>query len=160
MASSMMKSTWCRTRPIGDQTSTVKKSAAARLFQWARRNCRQVVLRCAAGSIPCRTQKDAAVRHFRGPVLVQANHHVARRFEEHNESLYLEDEDEELGTVFEDSSGRAATLETTLGQCGSAGSFEEVAGALDEYPVCHEESYQQMVFCPRTGDVRVWRLVE
>ncbi|MCK5806215.1 MAG: hypothetical protein KAI66_25510, partial [Lentisphaeria bacterium] len=95
-----------------------------------------------------RTRGDAVVRKFKAPVLAQGNHHVARKFRSHNW-------DEEL---VEDSQGRVACMEEELGR-RSRGSLDELAACLDVEPVLNEESYQQMAFCPRTGEMKVWRWV-
>ena len=103
------------------------------------------------------SQKEASVRKFKAPVLVQANHHVAKRFIKNNEVLNEIVEGDE-GSIFDDSFDRAATFEVELKSLGSARSLDGVAAALDEAPVCNEGSYQQMAFCPKTGELRAWRL--
>lgn len=95
-----------------------------------------------------RTHTDASMRRLRGSVLVQANHHVVRRFQDRNT-------DKEL---LEHSTERAETLERALKQ-SSADSLEEIGCALDVGLVCNNDSYQQMVFCPATGEIKVWRWV-
>ena len=100
-----------------------------------------------------RTHTEAAVRKRRG-VLVQANHHVARQFLRNNDHIKIEDE---FGTVIESSTERADVLKRELEAVGDASSIEDVASVLDVEPVCNDESYQQMAFCPRSGEVKAWR---
>ena len=104
-----------------------------------------------------RTRDDASVRSFRGPVLIQANHHVSRRFSDNNDAIREEDEDG--ASLFYSSFERAETLEQELKDAGAARTLEEVALCLDADPVCNEDSHQQMAFCPRSGEVAVWRTV-
>lgn len=107
-----------------------------------------------------RTRTQATVRAFKPPTLVQANHHVARRFKTHNEEMdyrYDEDIDE---TVLEDSERRAATMDRELNKIGGAKTLSQAAKPLRVPPVRNDESVQQMVFLPKTGELKVWRLVE
>lgn len=97
-----------------------------------------------------RTRSKAEVRNIDGPVLVQGNHHVAERFQSHNDY-----EDSEL---LEDSWERTDTLEEALLNTDSE-DLEEIAGCLDIEPVQNDWSLQQMAFCPRTGEIKVWRWV-
>ncbi|MHC4817188.1 MAG: C45 family autoproteolytic acyltransferase/hydrolase [Planctomycetota bacterium] len=97
-----------------------------------------------------RTQYEYAIRKMgRGP-LVQTNHHIL--FDKLNEPLY--EEDEEGAAVIYDSEDRADTL---LAQLRKAKSVGAAASALDKEPVFNENSYQQMVFIPKTGEMRAWR---
>jgi predicted choloylglycine hydrolase len=94
-----------------------------------------------------RTRKEAAVRNISGPVIVQGNHHVADQFQSHNDY-----EDSEL---LEDSWERYATLEEAL--LDTEGDPDDLAECLDIEPVQNDWSLQQMAFCPRTGEIKVWR---
>jgi hypothetical protein len=106
-----------------------------------------------------RTQRAAVVRAVTGPALVQANHHIARRFVRNNRVLRdLEEGEQE--SFYQDSSRRAEALDRVLAQASAGCAFEEVAGALNADPVLNVETCQQMVFCPRSGDVRVWRRLD
>jgi len=100
-----------------------------------------------------RTRKATAIRKPRRGVLVQANHHVAPAFQDNNASGFDAD-------TLKDSRLRAFTLEEELSSLKGASSLEEVAACLDVSPVCNEQSYQQMAFCPGSGEVRAWRWVE
>ena len=86
-----------------------------------------------------RTPGAAVVRPADGPV-VQANHHVEVRFAANNA---------DLDDVAED--------EQEFSRAGSAARADALARALDAGPVLNKFTCQQMVFCPRSGDVRVWR---
>jgi len=97
-----------------------------------------------------RTRKAAVIRKPRRGILVQANHHVAPDFRDNNKPGC----DAE---TLRDSKLRAYTLEEELRDLGGASSLEEVAACLDVSPVKNAQSFQQMVFQPKTGEVRAWR---
>ena len=99
-----------------------------------------------------RTRTQASVRKLTGEVLTQANHHMSKRFVGRNNDID--------NTVFIDSEKRAATLERGLKKVGDAKTLAQAAKPLRVPPVRNDESYQQMVFAPRTGDIHVWRWVE
>jgi hypothetical protein len=103
-----------------------------------------------------RTQREAVVRAMTGPVLVQANHHVAQKFLSNNaELLGVEGCEEEFS--MEGSGSRADTLTQRLTDIGSRCTLEDSAQVLDAPTVLNKLTCQQMAFCPRTGDVRIWR---
>jgi predicted choloylglycine hydrolase len=106
-----------------------------------------------------RTQREAVVRSMTGAVLVQANHHVAELFVKNNEELRNVEEGEEEFSI-EGSNRRADTLTEVLTELRSSCPLEDVAQVLDVPTVLNSLTCQQMVFCPRTGDVQVWRRVE
>jgi hypothetical protein len=109
-----------------------------------------------------RTPRSAVVRSLDGPALVQANHHVATRFATNNRDLDDVTEDEQEFSR-EGSAARAETLaralasRSPLGSEVEPGALEEAARVLDAEPVLNKFTCQQMAFCPRTGEVRVWR---
>jgi len=103
-----------------------------------------------------RTPRDAAVRSMTGSALVQANHHVAGEFTENNEELYEVVAGEEEFSM-EGSTLRAETLARGLAELPSVLTLENASRLLDTPTVLNKFSCQQMVFCPRTGEVRVWR---
>ncbi len=106
-----------------------------------------------------RTPREAVVRSMTGPVLVQANHHVAGQFGENNEDIREAEEGEEVFSL--DGSGRRADiLAGSLTELGLPCNLENTARVLDLPTVLNTFTCQQMVFCPATGDVRVWRRVE
>jgi acid ceramidase len=100
-----------------------------------------------------RTQRMAAVREMIGPSLTQANHHVDACFIPNNHVLA---EVEEEG-FHEDSGQRAEALDRALTETGPTSTLEEVSDVLNRPPVFNRFTVQRMAFCPRTGDVRVWR---
>jgi hypothetical protein len=103
-----------------------------------------------------RTQHQAAVRPMTGPVSVQANHHVAGRFATNNEDLRKVVEGEEEFSL-EGSGCRADTLTKSLTELHSPWTLRSAAEVLDIPTVLNKLTCQQMVFCPQTGDVSVWR---
>jgi len=102
-----------------------------------------------------RTQREAEIRPLAGPVLVQANHHVARRYAKNNEDLLEVEQGEEVFSL-EGSSQRAGILTKALSELPPMCTLEDAARALDTPTVLNSFTCQQMVFCPRTGDVKVW----
>jgi len=103
-----------------------------------------------------RTQRAAAVRPMSGPVLVQANHHAAGQFARNNEELREVVEGEEEFSL-EGSGCRLDTLAKALTEIGLPCPLEKAAKVLDIQTVLNKLTCQQMVFCPRGGDVMVWR---
>ncbi len=106
-----------------------------------------------------RTQRDAVVRQMNGPVLVQANHHVAGRFAKNNEELREVEAGEEEFSI-EGSGNRVETLTKALTAIRLPCGLENAAQVLDSPTVLNKLTCQQMVFCPRNGEVRVWRRTE
>jgi acid ceramidase len=103
-----------------------------------------------------RTRRESDVRAMTGPVLVQANHHVAGKFLKNNAEL-LEGEEGGAEFTLEGSSGRSDLLAQRLFSAGSHCSLEDSAQALDVPSILNELTCQQMAFCPKSGAVRVWR---
>jgi hypothetical protein len=106
-----------------------------------------------------RTQREAVVRPLPGPVLVQANHHVSRRFAKNNEDILEGEGDQDLFSLA-GSGKRADTLNRALAEIPVSCSLETIANALNGAPVFNQDTCQQMVFCPASGDVKVWRKAE
>jgi hypothetical protein len=103
-----------------------------------------------------RTHNEAAVRSLTGPALVQANHHVAGPFVKNNAKLPdLEGDEAEFS--LEGSSQRAQILGEALAKMESSCALEQTVSPLDIATVLNRYTCQQMVFCPRTGAVKVWR---
>jgi hypothetical protein len=102
-----------------------------------------------------RTQREAAVRPLTGTALAQANHHSAPRFGGNNDDLL----GGEPGDVFslDGSCKRQEVLARALAEMAADATPEEAAKNLDTAPVLNGDSCQQMVFCPRSGEVKVWR---
>ena len=103
-----------------------------------------------------RTANAAAVRPLDGPVLVQANHHVDALFTRHNAKLPPPEGDEAEFSL-PGSSERARVLGESLAGVGSPCALDGAVSPLDSNAVLNRYTVQQMVFCPCTGDVRVWR---
>jgi hypothetical protein len=105
-----------------------------------------------------RTQREAVVRPMTGPVLVQANHHVAGRFAENNEDIREGTADDVFSLA--GSGNRADILSRALAGLPDSCPLDTVASALNCATVLNPDTCQQMVFCPDRGEVRVWRRVE
>jgi predicted choloylglycine hydrolase len=106
-----------------------------------------------------RTRDDAAVRKMKGATLVHANHHETAKFKHRNDEIERFDPEAEEMSMLTYSEVRAATLEAGLQGLGRQSSLADVAACLDVEPVCNEESYQQMLFAPATGELKVWRWI-
>jgi hypothetical protein len=98
-----------------------------------------------------RTQDEYLIRPMKRGVLAQANHHVGKDFSDLNEPIKVDEGD---GTVYNCSKERYDVMREEIQQ---ATTTEEAIACLDVEPVQNEESYQQMMFCPETEEVRVWR---
>jgi hypothetical protein len=106
-----------------------------------------------------RTQREAVVRPLSEPALVQANHHVAGRFKRNNEDILIGEGDDDVFSLA-GSSKRADTLSKALAELPTACTLETVASTLNRPTVLNQETCQQMVFCPASGEVRVARRSE
>jgi len=106
-----------------------------------------------------RTQSDAAVRTMAGPVLVQANHHVAGRFVKNNEDIVEGERNEDLFSLA-GSGKRANTLSGALAEIPVVCTPDTVANVLNSATVLNKDTCQQMVFYPASGEVKVWRRAE
>jgi hypothetical protein len=106
-----------------------------------------------------RTQSQAVVRPMSAPVLVQANHHVAGRFVKNNEDILEGESDEDVFSLA-GSSKRVDTLNTALAEIPASCTLGAAANALNSGTVLNQDTCQQMVFCPTSGDAKVWRRVE
>jgi acid ceramidase len=103
-----------------------------------------------------RTQREAVVRPMTQPVLVQANHHVAGRFVKNNEDI-LEGETNEDVFSLAGSGQRADTLSRTLVEKSFSDTLDTLGNALNRVPVLNQDTCQQMVFFPASGEMKVWR---
>jgi hypothetical protein len=108
------------------------------------------------GCVIERTPRSAVVRPLDGACVVQANHHLASRFAANNADLDDVKEDEQEFSR-EGSAARAEALAQALADPDEPETLEEAARAIDVGPVLNKFTVQQMAFCPRTGEVRVWR---
>jgi hypothetical protein len=106
-----------------------------------------------------RTQREAVVRRMSEPVLVQANHHVARQFVKNNADILEGETDEDVFSLA-GSSRRADTLKRTLDGMPAPCTLDALANALNGPSVLNRDTCQQMVFCPDNGDVKIWRRAE
>jgi hypothetical protein len=106
-----------------------------------------------------RTQSEASIRSMTGPVLVQANHHVAACFTDNNEAIREVEEGEEVFSL-EGSGRRADILTGSLTEYRLPSKLEDTAQVLDLPTVLNTMTCQQMAFCPLTGEVRVRRRIQ
>ncbi|MEZ4323870.1 MAG: C45 family autoproteolytic acyltransferase/hydrolase [Polyangiales bacterium] len=102
-----------------------------------------------------RGRKDAAVRGARVSVIAQANHHVSSKMTARNAAFHAVNE--EGGSIYAFSKDRAETLERHLRALPANASIDDIADTLDVDPVCNDDTYQQMLFAPKTGEWRAWR---
>jgi hypothetical protein len=105
-----------------------------------------------------RTQREV-VRPLAGSVLVQANHHVARRFVKNNEDIREGEGNDDVFSLA-GSSVRADSLSRALTALPVSCTLDAVADTLNRAPVLNQDTCQQMVFCPCIGEVSVWRRTE
>jgi hypothetical protein len=106
-----------------------------------------------------RSQRAAAVRPIADQPLVQANHHFAEAFVSHNEAIREVPPEEEVFSI-DGSTKRVNILCGALAALPADSSLETAAGALAIPTVLNSQTCQKMVFCPKTGDVQVWRLID
>jgi hypothetical protein len=106
-----------------------------------------------------RTQREAVIRPMPGPVLVQANHHVAGRFVKNNADILEGAEDEDVFSLA-GSGARADTLSRALSEIRLPHTLDRIASTLNMTTVLNQDTCQQMVFCPGSGEVKVWRRAE
>src|SRR5262245_51942621 len=88
-----------------------------------------------------RTQREAVVRPMPGPVLVQANHHVAGRFVKNNEDILEGEADEDVFSLA-GSGRRADTLSRTLVEMSLPCTLDMVANALNRTAVLNQDTCQ------------------
>lgn len=103
------------------------------------------------GCVIERTQTTAAVRELEEGVIVQANHHVAAPMKGATlkKGVQLENAD-----YLDWSGGRADQMQAALIACGETGN---PLLSMAQRPVENPETVQKMMFCPRTGELEVWR---
>ena len=106
-----------------------------------------------------RTQRAAAVRPLIGPALVQANHHIALDFSKNNSAILEVPPEEEVFSL-DGSTKRVNILQTGLSALPAACSLEAAAAPLDVPTVLNSQTCQKMVFCPQSGEIKLWRLVD
>lgn len=104
-----------------------------------------------------RTQRSSAARQWSQSALVQANHHVSGSFASLNGTLDEVAAEGEEEFTLDGCRRRHDVLRRTLDGGATPRSLDEAAAALDVAPVLNALTCQKMVFCPRTGEVRVWR---
>jgi hypothetical protein len=106
-----------------------------------------------------RTRRAAAIRTIDGPALVQANHHFAAEFIPNNEAIRKVPPEEEVFSIA-GSTKRVNILQSGLDALSTDCTLQDAAEPLDIPTVLNSQTCQKMVFCPRTGEVKVWRLID
>jgi hypothetical protein len=105
-----------------------------------------------------RTRDAAAVRAIGDEPLVQANHHIAPDFAANNEAIREVPPEEEVFSI-DGSTKRVNILRDGLAALPAATSLAAAAGPLDVPTVLNSQTCQKMVFCPKSGEIIVWREV-
>jgi predicted choloylglycine hydrolase len=105
-----------------------------------------------------RTQSGAAVRPFTGRPLVQANHHIAPTFARNNEAIREVPPEEEVFSI-DGSTKRVNIMQEGLASLPAACSLESATAPLDVPTVLNSQTCQKMVFCPASGQFKLWRLM-
>lgn len=105
-----------------------------------------------------RTQRRAAIRPIGDAALVQANHHVAADFQKNNEAIRHVPPAEEVFS-WDGSQQRTKILEEALAGLAPSSDLHSAAAALEIPTVLNSQTCQKMVFCPRTGQFKLWRLI-
>ncbi len=96
-----------------------------------------------------RTKKESLIKYIKGSYLTLGNHFKSKKFSE------LNDDDE----LYEDSSNRENKLQEMLEEVGTDPSLDELASCLDVEPTLNDNTCQQMIFIPKTGQYKVWRWI-
>lgn len=99
-----------------------------------------------------RTPHAAVVRLPHG-VLVHGNHFQVPEFRKLNKATG----DEWAQELYEGSRERCANLLSSVKDVKDSDDLDEIVTCLDVDEVLNEDSQQQMLFCPASGEVIVWR---
>jgi|GEM_PF-873428 len=111
------------------------------------------------GCVIERTRSKAVVHPLGQGVVTHANHHVAEHFSRSNQDLCaIETSPGE--SAYQNSCRRAATLEKAISDFQLSRGLEDLEAALSLEPILNENTYQKIIFCPRTGAIKVWRRLE
>lgn len=106
-----------------------------------------------------RTRRDVAIRPINGHTLVQANHHFATQFVSNNEAIRKMPPEEEVFSL-DGSTKRVNILQAGLEALPANCTLQGATEPLGIPTVLNSQTCQKMVFCPRTGEVKVWRLID
>jgi len=96
-----------------------------------------------------RTKDKSSVKFIKGSYITLGNHFKSRKFQKLNW-------DEDLN---EDSMKREVTLKQMLDNLNDHPSIDELASCLDDEPTLNDDTCQQMIFIPKTGEYKVWRWI-
>lgn len=99
-----------------------------------------------------RTKSSSIIRKIKNHQIVQSNHFVYKKFNELNKFWEpLEESDSYI---------RKESLEKRMNKFKDDFSPLTLANCLDDKNVLDEYSYQQMLFIPKTGDLKLWRWID
>lgn len=93
-----------------------------------------------------RTKTKSSVKYIEDSYITLGNHFKSRKFYDLN--------DDEL---MEDSTERENALQKKLNKLGTNPSLNDLANCLDAKPTLNNDTCQQMIFIPKTGQYKVWR---
>ena len=96
----------------------------------------------------------AAVREAGDDAIAQSNHYQSAAHARFNPDFSAD-----ATLLMRTTRARADRLAHQLRTCPPLARLEDAARVLDVEPVCNAETRQKMVFCPATGELRVWREV-
>lgn len=111
------------------------------------------------GCVIERTRSKAIVHQIGQGVVTHANHYVAEHFARGNHDMHVI-EAIEGESAYVNSCRRAETLEKMIMSFDASHRLEDLEAALSLEPILNENTYQKMIFCPRTGELKVWRRLE
>lgn len=111
------------------------------------------------GCVIERTRSKAIVHQMGQGVVTHANHHVAEHFSRSNQDLCAI-ETSAGESAYENSCRRAEVLAKAILDFQPSRDLEDLEAALSLEPILNENTYQKMIFCPRTGALKVWRRLE
>lgn len=95
-----------------------------------------------------RTKTKSSVKYIEHSYITLGNHFKSKKFSEFN--------DDEL---YEDSSEREFAIANKIEKLGISPSLTKLANCLDVEPTLNENTCQQMIFIPKSGQYKVWRWV-
>ena len=109
------------------------------------------------GCVIERTPDEYVVREMTD-VIGHANHHVAEEFDDNNDDLRIYNEEMDPPCLYVDSDQRVRKMVSSLKKIpATTNCWDTVASPLDIEPIFCGDTYQQMLFNPRTGKYKVWR---
>jgi hypothetical protein len=117
---------------------------------------------CGEACVIERTTTEATVPNYRGKPSVQGNHFASPKFAHLNpcdtDMEYSQDEDEEDddGSLIEDSEGRSSVLCHLLTANRARYSRRTMGPIIRSHPVCNDLTVYSVIFCPAQGTAHIW----